>query len=73
MKFKGQPNLYVKISNKIVQRVTNLKGFTFDNNGEYEAENELLIKVLEQNFEKVPEEVLEEGTKKEPVKSKKKR
>lgn len=53
MRFKAEPNLFVKINNKYVQRVTGMKGFYFDENGEYETDNELLIKVLEQNFEAV--------------------
>ncbi len=56
MKFKGQPNLYVKLSNKYVQRATALKGFYFDSNGEFETANETLIKVLSQNFEIAEEE-----------------
>lgn len=57
MTFKGQPNLYVKINNKIVQRASGIKGFYFDENGLYSTENELLIKVLGQNFEAVKEEI----------------
>ncbi len=59
MKFKAQPKLFVKISNKYLQRVTGKKGFYFDENGEYETENTHLIGVLTQRFEKV-EEVIEE-------------
>jgi hypothetical protein len=56
MKFKAPPNLqYVKISNKYVQRVTGIKGFYFDDKGEFETDNEVLIKVLSQNFEVVEE------------------
>jgi hypothetical protein len=51
MKFKGEPNLYVRISNKYVQRATGKKGFMFDENGIYETDNELLIKLLGQHFE----------------------
>lgn len=51
MRFKAEPNLYVKISNKYVQRATGLKGFYFDDKGEYETDNELMIKVLSQSFE----------------------
>lgn len=51
MKFKAEPNLFVRISNKYVQRATGKKGFYFDNKGIYETENEILIKVLSQNFE----------------------
>jgi hypothetical protein len=59
MKFKSEPNLYVRISNKIVQRTTGLKSFKFDDKGEYETENSMMINVLSQNF-KVIEEVKEE-------------
>ena len=59
MKFKAEPNLYVKLNNKIVQRVTGLKGFTFDENGEYKTEVDLMIRVLKQSFE-VKEEIEEE-------------
>lgn len=67
MKFKAEPNLYVRISNKIVQRTTGLKGLKFDENGEYETENPMMINVLNQNFEKSEEikEVVEEI--KEPI------
>jgi len=51
MKFKAEPNLYVKLNNKYVKRVTGLKGFYFDSEGIYETENETMIKVLSQNFE----------------------
>jgi hypothetical protein len=51
MVFIGQPNLYVRISNKYVQRATGKKGFTFDGNGEYETDNELISKLLKQHFE----------------------
>ena len=56
MKFKGSPNLYVKVSNKYIQRVTGKKGFYFNDKGEYETDNEILIKALEQNFETVKTE-----------------
>lgn len=55
MKFKAEPNLYVRISNKIVQRTTGLKGFYFNDKGEYETENKMMINILSQNFEKVEE------------------
>jgi len=58
MKFKAEPNLYVRIANKYVQRVTGKKGFYFDDKGEYTTENEVLIKVISQNFE-IVEEVAE--------------
>lgn len=55
MKFKAEPNYYVRLSNKYVQRATGLKGFYFDDKGIYETENETMIKVLSQNFEQVEE------------------
>jgi hypothetical protein len=51
MIFKGEPNLFVRISNKYVQRATGIKGFNFDNNGEYKTDNNILIKLLSQHFE----------------------
>lgn len=60
MKFKGQANLYVKINNKYVQRVTGKKGFYFDDKGEFETDNEVLIKVIGQNFETIEETEKEE-------------
>lgn len=62
MKFKAEPNLFVKISNKYIQRVTGKKGFYFNDKGEFETDNEVLIKVLSQNFE-VVEELKEENKK----------
>lgn len=56
LKFKAEPNLYVKINNKYVQRVTGKKGFYFDDKGEYETENETLVKVLSQHFKIVEDE-----------------
>lgn len=55
MKFIAEPNLYVKLNNKGAQRTTGLKGFCFDEKGEYTTENEILIGILKQNF-KVKEE-----------------
>jgi hypothetical protein len=55
MIFKAQPNLFVRLSNKYVQRVTGKKGFYFDENGLYETENEILCKLLAQNFETIEE------------------
>lgn len=51
MIFKGQPNMYIRISNKSVIRLTGIRGFYFDENGRYETNNELLIRVLKQHFE----------------------
>ena len=50
MRFKAEPNLYVRLNNKYVQRSTGKKGFYFDSEGIYETNNELMIKVLSQNF-----------------------
>jgi hypothetical protein len=55
MKFKGEPNLYVRIANKSVKRLTGKKGFYFDNNGIYETDNEILCRVLPQHFEVLEE------------------
>lgn len=51
MIFKGEPNQYVRFSNKTVIRVTGKKGFYFDANGHYETDNDLLCRVLKQHFE----------------------
>lgn len=51
MVFIGQPNLYVHISNKYVQRLTGKRGFSFDENGEYKTESGIVIKLLKQHFE----------------------
>jgi len=51
MKFKAEPNLFVRISSKYVQRVTGIKGFYFDDKGEYETDNETLIKLFSQSFD----------------------
>lgn len=51
MKFKGTPNLYVRIANKRLHRATGKKGFSFNENGIYETDNETMIKVLTQHFE----------------------
>lgn len=50
MKFTAEPNLFVRFSNKFVQRMTGKKGIHFDENGQYETENEFEIKILEQHF-----------------------
>jgi hypothetical protein len=59
MRFKAEPNLYVRISNKYIQRATGKKGFYFDANGEYETENAVLAKALSPMFPTVEEEVEE--------------
>ena len=48
--FSDQPNLYVKISNKNLQRLTQRKGFYFNDKGEYETDNPSMIKALKQSF-----------------------
>lgn len=58
MKFKSEPNLYVRIANLYVQRATGKKGFYFDDKGEFETENEILIKLLKRNFEVIEEKEL---------------
>lgn len=71
MKFKGQPGLFVKISNKYIQRATSKKGLFFNENGEYETENPILIKALSQNFETVQEENVAEIAAEEIMETKK--
>lgn len=76
MIFKSEPNMYVKVSNKYIQRLTRLKGFYFDKNGLFETEKEILIKALTGKFEVVepkqePEEEIIE-VKEEPIKEVKK-
>lgn len=56
MKFKGQPNLYVRIANKQMHRLTNIKGISFDSNGIYETDNPILIKALSVHFETIKSE-----------------
>lgn len=51
MIFIAIPNLYVRLSNKYVIRATGKKGFYFNEQGKYETDNPILIKVLSQNFE----------------------
>lgn len=51
MIFKGEPKHYVRISNKMFQRLTGTKGFYFNENGRFETENETLCKILKQHFE----------------------
>lgn len=49
MKFYGQPNLYVRISNRY-KHLFSFKGFYFNDKGEFETANERLIKLLKQQF-----------------------
>ena len=56
MVFKAMPNLYVKVSNKYIQRLTGLKGFYFDKDGLYETDKKILIQALTGKFEEVKEE-----------------
>jgi hypothetical protein len=73
MKFYGTPNLYVKISQKFVIRVTGIKGFYFDDKGEYKTENETLIKLLKQNFKYEVTNEIESNAKSEEIKPKKRK
>lgn len=80
MIFKSEPNLYVKVNNKYIQRLTGLKGFYFDKDGLFETDKEILIKALDGKFEKVepkieikeePIEIIEEKIIEKPVVKKK--
>ena len=51
MIFKAEPNLFVRLSPPLQRRIRGMKGFYFDENGRYETENPILIKVLSQQFE----------------------
>ena len=51
MIFKAEPNLFVRLSPPLQRRIRGMKGFYFDENGRYETENQILIKVLSQQFE----------------------
>jgi len=53
MIFKSEPEMYVKVSNKYIQRLTGLKGFYFDKDGLFETDKEILIKALTDKFEEV--------------------
>lgn len=54
MKFKGEPNLTVRISKP---KKGEVKSFQFDKNGHYETNNPYTIKRLQSNYEEVqPEE-----------------
>ena len=80
MIFKSEPNLYVRVNNKYIQRSTGLKGFYFDKDGLFETDKEILIKALDGKFEKVepkieikeePIEIIEEKIIEKPVVKKK--
>lgn len=58
MKFKGEPNLLVRI-NKNIAKNRRLKNFRFDNNGIYETDNPRVIKALSKRFE-IIEDIKEE-------------
>lgn len=60
MIFKGEPNLFVRFSNKTVIRVTGKKGFYFNDKGEYETNNDLLCRVLKQHFEQTENSVTDD-------------
>jgi hypothetical protein len=55
MKFKGEPNLFVRINIKAHQRMSGRKGFLFDENGFFETENQFLIGLLDRQYERVEE------------------
>jgi len=67
MKFKAEPGLYVKFTNKYIQRATGKKGMYFDANGEYETDNPVLIKALTPLFAVVEEEFIEEPKEEKPI------
>ena len=71
MIFIGQPNQYVRFSNKTVIRLTGKKGFYFDENGKYETDNDLLCKVLKQHFETEEIKTENSATDDKPEKNKK--
>lgn len=50
MTFRGAPNLYIRISDRH-KRLFPFKGFTFNADGEFTTDNELLIRLLKQQFE----------------------
>lgn len=68
MVFVGEPNHYVVFSNEYVIRVTNQNGFKFDDKGEYETNNPLLIKYIGQHFKAKETPAIEEEKPKEIVK-----
>lgn len=53
MKFKGEPNLFVRINKP---HHGEAKHFFFDDNGHYETEHPMTIKRLQATFEEVKEE-----------------
>jgi len=50
MKFFAEPNYYVRINNKYLQRITGKKGLYFDANGEYVTDKPSLINALKTVF-----------------------
>lgn len=72
MIFIGEPNHFVRYSNKTVIRLTGKKGFYFDANGKYETENEIEAKVLKQHFQ-TEEPKTENNVKHEEIKKESKR
>jgi hypothetical protein len=50
MKFYGEPNSLVKINSKTIRRSAKIKGFRFDKNGEYETDNEFMIRAMKRKF-----------------------
>jgi hypothetical protein len=64
MKFFAEPNFFVRVSSKPLQRLTNLKSIVFDDKGEYVTENPHVIKALKTQFkfeEEQPEVIIEDA------------
>jgi len=49
MKFYGEPNLLVRFSERNIRRF-GTHGFSFNENGEYETDNDLLCQLLQQHY-----------------------
>lgn len=63
MKFKGTPNLLVRL----MRPIGNIRHIRFDAQGFYETENERLIKRLQHKFEMVTEETKEAAKEEDKV------
>ena len=50
MRFKAEPNLYVRFSIPL-QKIIGKRGFYFDENGRFETENPFLVKALSRQFD----------------------
>ena len=51
MRFKAEPNLYVRLSLPLQRALAGKKGFYFDSNGIFETEIPVLVKALSRQFE----------------------